>query len=131
MQCFDDQAKIADTLATQKAMAQMYNQYAGECSTKTRRNKLLDILNEQHEMQFDVFSAMEKRGWYTPRPPRPKSSSRPASSLPRQKNSCKFSHTKSAFPLLFAQERGRRFAFAGKITAASIWQPCTDRRSPK
>ena len=68
MQCFDDQAKIADTLATQKAMAQMYNQYAGECSTKTRRNKLLDILNEQHEMQFDVFSAMEKRGWYQPQP---------------------------------------------------------------
>lgn len=68
MQCFDDQAKIADTLATQKTMAQMYNQYAGECSTKTRRNKLLDILNEQHEMQFDVFSAMEKRGWYTPQP---------------------------------------------------------------
>ena len=30
--------------------------------------EMLDILNEEHEMQFEVFSAMEKRGWYTPQP---------------------------------------------------------------
>ncbi len=68
MQCFDDQAKMSDSLNTQKAITEQYNHYAGECSTKTRRNKLIDILNEEHEMQFEVFSAMEKRGWYTPQP---------------------------------------------------------------
>ena len=68
MQCFDDQAKMSDSLNTQKAITEQYNHYAGECSTKTRRNKLIDILNEEHEMQFEVFSAMEKRGWYTLKP---------------------------------------------------------------
>lgn len=68
MQCFDDQAKMGDTLNTQKALTEQYNHYAGECATKTRRDKLLNILNEEHEMQFEVFSAMEKRGWYEPQP---------------------------------------------------------------
>ena len=63
---FDDQAKMTDSLNTQKSIAQQYNHYAGECSTKSRRNKLMYILNEEHEMQYEVFSAMQKRGWYTP-----------------------------------------------------------------
>ncbi len=63
---FDDQAKMTDSLNTQKSITQQYNHYAGECSTKSRRNKLMDILNEEHEMQYEVFSAMQKRGWYTP-----------------------------------------------------------------
>ena len=63
---FDDQAKMTDSLNTQKSITQQYNHYAGECSTKSRRNKLMDILNEEHEMQYEVFSAMQKRGWYAP-----------------------------------------------------------------
>ncbi len=63
---FDDQARMGDSLNTQKTIAQQYNHYAGECSTKARRNKLMDILNEEHEMQFEIFNAMQKRGWYNP-----------------------------------------------------------------
>lgn len=68
MTSFDDQAKMSDSLNTQKAITQQYNHYAGECATKARRDKLLDLLNEEHEMQFEVFSAMQKRGWYEPKP---------------------------------------------------------------
>ena len=50
MNNFDDQAKMGDSLNTQKNITQQYNQFAGECSTKARRNKLMDILNEEHEM---------------------------------------------------------------------------------
>ena len=67
MQCFDDQAKMGDALNTEKSIAQKYNHYAGECSTKARRDKLLGILDEEHDLQYQVFSAMEKRGWYTPK----------------------------------------------------------------
>lgn len=68
MNNFDDQAKMGDSLNTQKSITQQYNHFAGECSTKARRNKLMDILNEEHEMQYEIFTAMEKRGWYTPQP---------------------------------------------------------------
>ena len=65
--CFDDCAMMTDALDSQKMIAQQYNHYAGECSTQQKKNKLIDLLNEEHEMQFQVFQEMEKRGWYEPK----------------------------------------------------------------
>ena len=34
--------------------------------SKERKYKLMEILSEEHDMQFEVFSEMQKRGWYEP-----------------------------------------------------------------
>ena len=68
MNCFDDQAKMTDALNSQKFITGNDNHYAGECATKERKDKLMEILSEEHDMQFEVFSEMQKRGWYEPKP---------------------------------------------------------------
>lgn len=55
MNCFDDQAKMTDALNSQKFITGNYNHYAGECATKERKDKLMEILSEEHDMQFEVF----------------------------------------------------------------------------
>ncbi len=67
-QCFDDQMMMNDALNTQKQIAQLYNHYAGECSTKRGMQTLMGLLQDEHDMQYEVFSQMEKRGWYTLKP---------------------------------------------------------------
>ena len=70
MKKMKDKDMLTDALATQKFIAGNYNQYAGECSTKRAKDKLMDILKEEHEIQFEIFEAMQKNGWYetTPAP---------------------------------------------------------------
>ena len=57
-------------LSTQKFIASNYNNYAGEISTKRGKNKLLKILNEEHDIQFKIYEQMNAKGWYpvTPAP---------------------------------------------------------------
>lgn len=66
MDCFNDQAKITDVLTSQKHITEDYNHYAGECATEKRKDVLMGILSEEHDMQFEVFKAMQERGWYEP-----------------------------------------------------------------
>lgn len=65
--CFDDQARMTDVLDSEKMIAQEYNHYACECATKQHKDKLMKLLAEEHDMQFDVYSEMHKRGWYEPK----------------------------------------------------------------
>ena len=57
-------------LASQKFIAQSYNNYAGECASKQAKNKLMKILNEEHDIQFKIYEQMNAKGWYpdTPAP---------------------------------------------------------------
>ena len=64
---YDDRAMITDALDSQKMIAQTYNHYAGECATQQRKDKLMQLLGEEHDMQFELFSEMQKRGWYSPK----------------------------------------------------------------
>ena len=64
---FDDCAKMADALRSQKFIAENYNQCAGECATKAHKDTLMEILGEEHDMQFEIFNEMQKRGWYKPK----------------------------------------------------------------
>ncbi|MCL2081665.1 MAG: spore coat protein [Oscillospiraceae bacterium] len=59
-----DREMVTDLLSTQKFMAASYNTYAGECKCPEMRNSLLDILRQQHQMQSELFTTMESRGWY-------------------------------------------------------------------
>lgn len=53
-----------DILSSQKFVTGTYNTFTNECSTANVRDEFLSILNEEHQMQADVFDEMKKRGWY-------------------------------------------------------------------
>lgn len=59
-----DQELMNDLLASEKMLTGTYNAFTNECATQQVRDEFLNILNEEHQMQADVFSEMKKRGWY-------------------------------------------------------------------
>ena len=70
MSTYDDKTIMTDMLASQKFIAQNYNNYAGECSSKQSKAKLMKILGEEHDIQFKIYEHMNAKGWYpvTPAP---------------------------------------------------------------
>lgn len=70
MSTYDDKTIMTDMLASQKFIAQNYNNYAGECATKQSKAKLMKILGEEHDIQFKIYEQMNAKGWYpvTPAP---------------------------------------------------------------
>ena len=70
---YDDKTIMTDMLSTEKFIASNYNSYAGECATKQAKSKLMKILGEEHDIQFQIFEAMHAKGWYpTPAAPQEK-----------------------------------------------------------
>lgn len=59
-----DQEILEDILSSQKHATAMYNTYSGECKNTTLQGDMLNILRDEHNMQYSVFQEMEKRGWY-------------------------------------------------------------------
>ncbi len=70
MSTYDDKTIMTDMLASQKFIAQNYNNYAGECATKQSKAQLIKILGEEHDIQFKIYEQMNAKGWYpvTPAP---------------------------------------------------------------
>ncbi len=67
---YDDKTILTDMLQSQKFLASNYNNYAGECSTKAGKAKLMKILGDVHDTQFKIFEQMQAKGWYeTPKAP--------------------------------------------------------------
>ena len=44
-----------DILTNQKYITETYNAFANECK---------NLLNEEHQLESDVFDEMHRRGWY-------------------------------------------------------------------
>ena len=55
---------LQDSLMSQKQITGSYNTYAGECISEQLRCAMLSILDEEHEIQADIFSSMQAKGWY-------------------------------------------------------------------
>lgn len=62
--CFDDQARISDALSSQKFITDGYNTSANEAAASVVKNTLMSLLEDEHNIQHDLFSQMQKRGWY-------------------------------------------------------------------
>lgn len=63
---FDDRAKLTDLLSSQKYITFGYNTYLNECETSSVRSCIANILKDEHDIQFEIFSDMQSRGWYEP-----------------------------------------------------------------
>jgi|GEM_PF-125000 len=62
--CFTEKEALHDALEAQKQITGMFNSYSNECANSEVRKVMLDILNDEHSIQFDVFNDMQKRGYY-------------------------------------------------------------------
>lgn len=62
--CFGDKEMLTDALSAQKAETAHYNLFANECVHKELRDTYMNILNEEHDLQFQVFNIMHERGLY-------------------------------------------------------------------
>lgn len=65
---YQDKEILQDSLMSQKHITDAYNTFAGECVSEKLRTTMLDILREEHGIQADIFSSMQKNGWYETQP---------------------------------------------------------------
>lgn len=63
-----EQEMLTDALSSQKFMTENYNIFAGECASPAVKADFMNILNEEHQIQHEVFTEMQKRGWYPVEP---------------------------------------------------------------
>lgn len=63
---FTDREIMDDILTSQKHITGIYNTFSNECVNQQLQNDMVNILKEEHGIQFTVFSEMQKRGWYSP-----------------------------------------------------------------
>ena len=62
----NDREILCDALSSEKFMTENYNNYANECASPSLMNEFMNLLSEEHQIQHDVFTEMQKRGWYAP-----------------------------------------------------------------
>ena len=67
-QTMGDKEIMGDFLHTQKLAGDSYNTFAGECVNPNLRCEFMKILGEEHDMQAEIFTEMQSRGWYNPEP---------------------------------------------------------------
>ena len=64
MQVYTDKEILNDGLCAQKSTTGKMNLAANECVHEELRNDILNVLEQEHKIQFDVFNMMHQRGWY-------------------------------------------------------------------
>ncbi|MBC3516449.1 spore coat protein [Neobittarella massiliensis] len=64
MNTIDDQAILTDMLSSQKHITAQYNTFACECAGKEIKSVMMSLLQDEHQIQMEVFEEMQKRGWY-------------------------------------------------------------------
>lgn len=63
-QMMGDKEFLNDSIASQKYAGSGYNTFANECVNPQLRATFLNILREEHDIQAELFSEMQQRGWY-------------------------------------------------------------------
>jgi len=64
MSVYTEKEVLSDALSAQKACTELFNKASNECVHENVRESLLDILEEEHEIQQDVFCMMHDKGMY-------------------------------------------------------------------
>jgi spore coat protein CotF len=59
-----DKEMLSDLLSTQKHITNGYNTRAGECQCDSLRGTFLNLLQEEHQIQNQLFCESNSRGWY-------------------------------------------------------------------
>lgn len=67
-QILKEKELLQDSLISQKLITGSYNTFAGECVNEQLRGAFLNILDEEHCIQADIFSQLQSNGWYQVEP---------------------------------------------------------------
>jgi spore coat protein CotF len=67
-QLMEDKVLLQDSLISQKLISDSYNTYAGECVNEQLRGAMLNILDDEHRIQSDIFTDLQSNGWYQVEP---------------------------------------------------------------
>lgn len=84
MAAYTEKEILGDALSSQKATTELFNKASNECVHENVRETLLDILEEEHEIQQDVFVMMHQKGFY----PTPEADTKKVDQLKQQYQSC-------------------------------------------
>jgi len=61
---YTDKEVLGDGLTAVKTATNNYNTFSNECAHEKVRSSVLHLLNEEHEIQNEVFQMMSSRGYY-------------------------------------------------------------------
>ena len=61
-----DKDLVNDLLMSEKLMCSTYNTAVTESATENIRTEFKNILNEELDIQNNIFSTMSQKGWYAP-----------------------------------------------------------------
>ena len=56
----NDREMLTDALSSEKFMTENYNQYANECASPSLMNEFMNLLSEEHQIQHEVFTELQK-----------------------------------------------------------------------
>lgn len=57
---------LQDALSSQKYICANYNGYASQCVLKNLKDTMLNILQDEHDIQLQLFNELSAKGWYDP-----------------------------------------------------------------
>lgn len=60
----NDQEQMTDLIFCEKKMSANYNEFASECVDPKLRREFLDILEETHKIQAELYNEAKVKGWY-------------------------------------------------------------------
>ena len=60
----NDQERITDLILSEKKMSANYDTFASECVNVQLRDEYLNILNQGHKTQTELFKTAQQKGWY-------------------------------------------------------------------
>ena len=63
-QIYTEKEILGDALTAEKTSTNVYNTYSNECVHEDMRAVMFKILEQEHEIQDDVFKMMHSRGLY-------------------------------------------------------------------
>lgn len=61
---YSDKEILSDALNTEKAATANYNSFSNECIHESVRHTMLHCLEQEHDIQQDLFEIMHARGYY-------------------------------------------------------------------
>lgn len=60
----NDQERMTDLLLAEKKMSGNYDCFASECVNTALRDQFLNIFNQGHQTQTELFQLAQGKGWY-------------------------------------------------------------------
>ena len=60
----NDQERMTDFILAEKKMSANYDTFASECVNLSLRDDFLNIFNQSHQTQSDLFKLAQSKGWY-------------------------------------------------------------------